>query len=505
MQNSLDFSNRETFECLFLEYWVIIKKEENLTSEDLQSANTAFKNWNKSISSDSVLVESSESDTMSSFYSEDEEKEIKSPQVMKKSKDEASGSKNKAAKPKRKFIDWGSEALIEFLTSIGKQTIDKLSQYEVSSIVSRYISDNNLCSMEKKKKVLCDARLQSLFQKKTLNKNKIYDLLELHFAENIEVLDDEFWSFLSDEDDDGVTASTKKKRTLSTIKEAAETEEVQEEGPKSCFASIVEENIKLVFLMKSLVKKMLDNNESEAFDAKVIGCFVKIRSDPMDYSQKNRFQLVLITGLYLHISCIHISVNRIMQDDKMKVNLQASTGRVNIDLDVEKLFDGIFNKDEVDDLRNRVEDGSIPRPTVVDLDMKARSLHVEITNHAIERELISVGNLIDVYNEKGWREKLFVVLDRRELLKSPEEQRRMLETVPQVVAAPLELDLNASPTLNVQACVTLGSKEDNVSTPLVNGEMPTANEPEAGNVGENNETEIIYSDEDDSWMLSWMW
>ncbi|XP_047340048.1 uncharacterized protein At5g08430-like [Impatiens glandulifera] len=448
--NSLDFSNRETFECLFLEYWVIIKKEENLTSEDLQSANTALKNWNKSISSDSVLVESSESDTMSSFYSEDEEKEIKSPQVMKKSKDEASGSKNKTAKPKRKFIDWGSEALIEFLTSIGKQTIDKLSQYEVSSIVSRYISDNNLCSMEKKKKVLCDARLQSLFQKKTLNKNKIYDLLELHFAENIEVLDDEFWSFLSDEDDDGVTASTKKKRTLSTIKEAVETEEVQEEGPKSCFASIVEENIKLVFLMKSLVKKMLDNNESEAFDAKVIGCFVKIRSDPMDYSQKNRFQLVLITG-----------VNRIMQDDKMKVNLQASTGRVNIDLDVEKLFDGIFDEDEVDDLRKRVEDGSIPRPTVV---------------------------------------SALMLLDRRELLESPEEQRRMLETVPQVVAAPLELDLNASPNLNVQACETLGSKEDNVSTPLVNGEMPTANEPEAGNVGENNETEIIYSDEDDSWM-----
>ncbi|XP_047312460.1 uncharacterized protein At5g08430-like [Impatiens glandulifera] len=368
---------------------------------------------------------------------------------MKKFKDEMSGNKNKTAKPKRKFIDWGSEALIEFLTSIGKQTIDKLSQYEVSSIVSRYISDNNLCSMEKKKKVLCDARLQSLFQKKTFNKNKIYDLLEVHLSENIEVLDDEFWSYLSDEDDDGLTASTKKKRTLRTVKEAEETDEVQE-GPKSCFASIVEENIKLVFLMKSLVKKMLDNNESEAFDAKVKGCFVKIRSDPMDYSQKNRFQLVLIT-----------SVNRIMQDDKMKVNLQASTGKVSIDLDVEKLFDGIFNKDEVDDLRNRVEDGSIPNPTVV---------------------------------------SALMFIERRELLKSPEEQRRMLETVPQVVAAPLEIDLNASPTLNVQACETLGSKEDNVSTPFVNGEMPTANELEADNVEENNKTEIIYIDDDDSWM-----
>ncbi|XP_047308012.1 uncharacterized protein At5g08430-like [Impatiens glandulifera] len=458
----VDFSNRDTFECLFLEYWFIIKKEENLTSGDLQSANIFLKNWNKKFTSASSESESSESDTMSNSeddiedekpkqvkkgskvdsYTEDDtedDTEDENPkQVKKRSKVESSTNKTKMAKSKQKFVAWGSEALIQFLKSIGKQTNERLSQYEVASIVGRYITGNNLFDPVQKRKIICDAKLESLFQKKTFNRNKLHDYLEPHFIENIEVTNDELLSNFSDEDDRELLVSTKKKRKSPTIKEAAEIEKVQE-APKSQFASIVEENIKIAFLMKSLVKQLLDNHLPEDFDSKVIGCFVKIRSDPLDYLQKNRCQLVLIRG-----------VKRILQNDEMKVTLQASTGIINIDLDIEKILDVIFTEEELDDLRKRVEDRLIPRPTVVDLELKAKSLHVDITNHAIDKELGSLVNKIHTCNEKGWREELFIHLRRRELLKSPEERAKMIEMVPQVVAAPAEIDMEP-PTLKGQA------------------------------------------------------
>ncbi|XP_047318131.1 zinc finger CCCH domain-containing protein 19-like [Impatiens glandulifera] len=97
----VDFSNRDTFECLFLEYWLIIKEEEKLTSGDLQSTDIFLKNWNKRITSESESEsKSSESDTMSNSSTEDVIEIEKPKQVKKRSKVESSTSKTRIGQTK---------------------------------------------------------------------------------------------------------------------------------------------------------------------------------------------------------------------------------------------------------------------------------------------------------------------------------------------------------------------------------------------------------------------
>lgn len=74
--------------------------------------------------------------------------------------------KKKAKSKKKEFIGWGSRPLIEFLSSIGEDSTKELSQNDVTTIITDYCRENKLFDPEKKKrKVLCDERLQSLRKK----------------------------------------------------------------------------------------------------------------------------------------------------------------------------------------------------------------------------------------------------------------------------------------------------------------------------------------------------
>ncbi|XP_074310264.1 uncharacterized protein LOC141646107 [Silene latifolia] len=60
----------------------------------------------------------------------------------------------------------------------------------------------------------------------------------------------------------------------------------------SNFATIVPQNMKLVYLKRSLVKSLLENYET--FESKVMGSFVKVKSEPVD--PKYPYQLLAVTG-----------------------------------------------------------------------------------------------------------------------------------------------------------------------------------------------------------------
>lgn len=199
------------------------------------------------------------------------------------------GLKRKARCKRMEFVGWGSKQLIEFLQSIGKDTTEQISRYDAADMINKYVKENNLLDSVKKKKIVCDERLYFLFGKKSISRIKIYDLLEDHYAENHFESDDDI--FFSSEEDNNLSSCEKQKSRKTTLKKK------NLETPKSCFAAVIPDNIKLVYLKRSLIQDLF--KDPETFEHKVIGSFVRIKSDPNDYLQKNSNQLLQVTGNFM--------------------------------------------------------------------------------------------------------------------------------------------------------------------------------------------------------------
>ncbi|GFP99232.1 uncharacterized protein at5g08430 [Phtheirospermum japonicum] len=150
--------------------------------------------------------------------------------------------------------------------------------------VNEYVKEKKLLHPEKKRIVMCDARLHSLFRKKTINKSRIHNLLEDHFAENHEVSEDDNVRPDSEENLGTLNPCKRQRKT------GAEKKSREKDDP---FASIVVENLKLVYLGIGVLKEML--KEAETFEEKVTGCFVRVKSHPYDCRSES-YQLVQVKG-----------------------------------------------------------------------------------------------------------------------------------------------------------------------------------------------------------------
>lgn len=331
--------------------------------------------------------------------------------------------KRRGRSKKVKFDGWGSIPLIEFLQSLGKDTTQQISRYDVTDIINKYVNENKLVHSVKKKRVVSDERLLSLFGKKSFLRIKIYDLLEAHYAENQFDSDDDFF-FSSDEENNLFSSENQKSRKVPLKKLCLET-------PKSCWAAIVPDNIKLVYLKRSLVQDLL--KDSETFECKVVGSFVRVKSDPNDYLQKNSHQLLQVIG-----------TKKVPGTEDKSTEILLKVSNFVRDIRIATLSDDNFSEEECEDLRQRVKDGLLKRPTVVELQEKAQILHEDITKHWLVRELALLQKLIDRANVKGWRKELLEYLERRQLLQTPVEQERLLLEIPKIIgdeeleALPLE-------------------------------------------------------------------
>ncbi|XP_058776559.1 uncharacterized protein LOC131650870 [Vicia villosa] len=237
---------------------------------------------------------------------------------------------------------------------------------------------------------------------------------EDHFLDNFGQSDEDL---LFDSEDDEYACETSK--LVPSERKSLPRKHVIEK-PKSCFAAINYSNIKLVYLKRSLVKELLKDLES--FETKVVRSFIRIKSDPNDYLQKNSHQLLQITGI------------KKSSGVEGEIRLRAS-GFIK-DININMLSDDNFSEEECEDLHRRVKDGLVKRPTIVDLEEKARMLHEDITKHWLANELVILQNLIDRANEKGWRREY--PFYKREKLNRPEEQKRLLHEIPIVIAENLE-------------------------------------------------------------------
>ncbi|KAK9673233.1 hypothetical protein RND81_12G155000 [Saponaria officinalis] len=330
------------------------------------------------------------------------------------------------AKRKLKFNGWGSWELIDFLKSIGKDTIKPLSHYDVTNIVNQYVIDCKLIHPEKKKRVVCDERLQILFggKKQSVFRNKIHDLLEPHLVANHVDSEDERYS--SEENED---VSLSKRQKLSNSDKMTLPRKKNAEVPKSSLAAICPENIKLVYLKRSLVLELL--RYPQTFESKVVGSYVKTKSDPYDIYQKNSHQLQLVTGVKEVASA----------GDNRSAMLQIAGVSMTEGVNVSALSDDDFSEEECEDLRRRFKDGLLKQPTVGELEQKAIMLHEDITKHWLARELRLLKIRTDQANEKGWRHRVMEYADRRKLLETPAEQSRLLNEIPSVLPEKVEQEI----------------------------------------------------------------
>ncbi|MED6135955.1 hypothetical protein PIB30_051570 [Stylosanthes scabra] len=295
--------------------------------------------------------------------------------------------KRRYVKRKKEFDGWGSTNLIQFLQSIGFDTSRQITQNEAASIINEYVRENSLQHPTKKKRIVCDKRLHLLFGRKTIGKLKIKALLESHFAANCAGSEDDML-FNSDDDDNSPRCGTPRTvAAASSERKSQPRQRVVVEKPKSCFAAIVPFNIKLVYLKRSLVQELV--KDPETFEAKVVGSFIRVKSDPNDYLQKNSHQLLQVTGL---------------EKGSNGDILMRASGFVE-DISIQMLSDDNFSEEECEDLHQRVKDGLLKKPMIADIEKMARILHEDVTKHWLERELVQLKHLIDRANEKGWRKE----------------------------------------------------------------------------------------------------
>ncbi|XP_021901264.1 uncharacterized protein At5g08430-like isoform X1 [Carica papaya] len=107
------------------------------------------------------------------------------------------------------------------------------------------------------------------------------------------------------------------------------------------------------------------------------------------------------------------------------------------DVGLSLLSDDDISEEECEGLRQQVKNGLLEKPTVVEFEQKARSLHEDIMKHWIEMELVRLQKLVDFANIKGWRREVDEYLEQRELLKKPEEQERLLKKLPTIISEDL--------------------------------------------------------------------
>ncbi|XP_027334797.1 zinc finger CCCH domain-containing protein 19-like [Abrus precatorius] len=416
----VDFKDRDTYECLFSEYYEIIKEKEGLNSQHVHSSLNSLKNRNNKCDMDLDEIgeeDIGESEDVSNFIvsdSDDLNDTAGSKSVRKKKGERKLKSMRGNVKDKKKeFIGWGSRSLIKFLQNIGKDTSKEFSEHDVTSIIIEYCRDKKLFDPVKKRKVLCDAQLRSLLGRKSVNRNNIQNLLARHFAENFEEMD-YIPSSSEDMDDNEPFQFLCQEKIISSAKSR---QNVVSEVRQSCFAAIVSSNLKLVYLKRSLMEELL--KQPETFDDKVLGSYVRVKSDPHDYFQKNSHLLVQVVG-----------INRTSKNDEINKEILLHLSNVPKDLPICKISDGEFSEEECQDLYQRMRNGLLKQPTILELEQKARSLHEDRIKHWIPRELALLQNRIDQY------------MDRKLKLETPLEQSRLLSDIPKVIAEIVETNVS---------------------------------------------------------------
>ncbi|KAG2395273.1 uncharacterized protein HKW66_Vig0073510 [Vigna angularis] len=381
--NKIALNDRETYECLFKEYWEIIKVEERLTSADVFAAQPDFrtckhfqhhkknsKGEEKEVQnglkegwrSDAVFAASPDYKKFDSLLHhkkvsnvEEDQNEVKegfTADVTFAARAEYKNDEDsKPAKRKRsnseEFVGWRSKPLISFLASIGKHETEPLTKWNVNSLIHEYIKEKSLDHPRYKGKFLPDERLFPIFRKKVVSKRDIYYLLEFHIAKKMEdSFEDENNVQISNSslDEHLIAKNSCTRSNLSTLIGKPPLKKGDFFIKHSHFASINAHNIKLIYLKRSLLLEL--SKQPESFLGKIVGTFVRARMDSNDSRQRKSYHLVRVLG---------VEFDEISNRTLLQVSLMPKA------IAISELSDEDFTEAEVQE--------------------KAESLHEDITKH----------------------------------------------------------------------------------------------------------------------------
>ncbi|WVZ67906.1 hypothetical protein U9M48_016922 [Paspalum notatum var. saurae] len=398
-----DYRDAELYVRLFKDYWEGIQDREHLTLVDLEEASALLnRRLNCKEGANSEKFADDDYNLNGIFFADNDANDEKIPFDSKCKQNKANTLlKNKSNK--RTYVGWGSKELIGFLSSFGKDTAKPLDEVEIVEVVEGYIKQKNLYQDCKKRCFLCDDMLRPLFKRTKVRCKMISKFLSVHLASNA------VSNGSGDDDapvlkkkprnskDDGAPVVKKKPQNSLLLKVA---ERVSERS-KRCFASLIPNNINLIYLRRTLVVSLLSHPDT--FEHKVVGCFVRFKTTPRgDLFQmcKRAYQLGLVTGINKSTK-----EYRIKEDTCTNILLRV-TGLYE-DVEISMLSDEDFTEDECSDLNSSVKKGLLKRVTVAELEEKVAAIHTDMVNHEL--------------------------LHRKKLLSTPTERHRLLEQVPEIV------------------------------------------------------------------------
>lgn len=461
----VDFDDKSSWEYLFKVYWIYLKEKLSLSTHELIKAKNPWNESdmmsNKQVPPRVVYGNSGRKgfglDDFNRYGAADCSNRRKTKKQVEVIVEEAQSEHlnpidGGPSSSSNEGIAWASKELLEFVALMKGGNTSILSPLDVQKLLLEYIRKNNLRDPHQKCQILCDSILFSLFGKAIVGHIEMLKLLESHFlVKNKPRID----GFIQGPVVDAVTSqmnvdlnnhelmvgTDKRRKTRKKIDER-----VLQANPDD-YAAIDGHNIRLIYLERNMMDKMID--DSEKFDDMVVGSFVRIRISGGDQKQDHH-RLVRVVGS----SRVEETNDTGGKSASIKLEI------LNLDkkeaISINEISSEEFSEDECRWLQESMKCGLIKQLTVGEIQRKAMALQEVRVTVWLEKEIVRLNHLRDRASEKGQSKELREVMEKLQLLSSPEERQRRLNELPEI-----HVDLSMHPICEAKSDSSLpdGNKD----------------------------------------------
>ncbi|KAG6410836.1 hypothetical protein SASPL_128905 [Salvia splendens] len=448
VQAQIDFDDRSSWEYLFKDYYLELKAKLSLSSSEILEARNPWKGADVSGTSktESAEVKADANEGGSDSDDSVENSETVRPKRRKIRKQSKSRSKVDTGVASRERAvslsgnsEWASQELLEFVSHMKNGDISLLSQFDVQALLLEYIKINKLRDPRRKSQIVCDARLETLFGKPRVGHFEMLKLIESHFLIRDEQNDDLQGIVVDTENDQlDIEASPETLTKGGKDKKRKSRKKGDNRGPQSNlddYAAIDMHNIGLIYLRRKLMEDLLE--DTETFNEKVIGTFVRIRISGSNQKQ-DLYRIVQVVG-----------TSKAAEPYKVgKKTTETMVEILNLDkteiISIDTISNQEFTEDECKRLRQSIKCGLISPLTVGEILDKTTEIQVARVNDWLESETLRLSHLRDRASDLGRRKEYpFLHVDisiecveKLQLLKTPEERQRRLDEIPEIHADP---------------------------------------------------------------------